>query len=100
MFYKIDNCKLVLNIRVSPNSKKNKIISIDDLHLKIAIAAPASDDKANEELIDYLAELLLVKKKNIYFIKGFKSKNKRIEIVFNDESIMKSIISKIFEMIQ
>jgi len=66
-----------LSVLVKPNSKKTEIIKINGDVVKIAVAAPADDNKANIELIKFVSKLL---KRKVTIITGFKSKNKLLKI--------------------
>jgi uncharacterized protein len=72
----------VLNLRVQiqPNASKNEIISYVDEILKLRIAAPAIDGKANRKLIEYLSEVFNIPKSNITIKSGLSSKYKIITI--------------------
>ncbi|MGC9309193.1 MAG: DUF167 domain-containing protein [Candidatus Nanoarchaeia archaeon] len=61
-----------IQIKVYPNAKEQKIIKGDIW--KIYVKAPAKDGKANKELVK------LLNKENAKLVKGFKSRNKVIEI--------------------
>lgn len=69
-----NNCKLI--ICVKPNSKENTIEAIDDECVSVHVAEEAKDGKANAELLEYLAEVLGIKKRDIDLDKGSKSHNK------------------------
>ena len=66
-----------LSVLVKPNSRKTEIIKIKDNVVKIAIAAPAEDNKANIELIKFVSKML---KRKVTIISGLKSKNKLLKI--------------------
>ncbi len=67
-----------LKIIVKPNSDKNKIINYDEdrNELKIEIAAPAEDNKANIEIIKFFRKLT---RKNVRIKSGLTSRNKLLE---------------------
>jgi len=71
---------LKLNIIAIPNSKHSEIIKIKENSYRIKIDAPALENKANRRLIELLAEHFKVSKSSIFIIKGFKSKNKIVDI--------------------
>ena len=48
--------------------------------VKIKVAAPALEGKANEALLEFVAEKLRVHRRNITLITGGKSRDKLIEI--------------------
>jgi uncharacterized protein len=71
-------------VRVSPRAGKTAITGIlgegADAVLKVALAAPPVDGRANEALIAYLAGLLGVARSEIAIISGEQSRNKRIRV--------------------
>ena len=67
-----------LSIIVAPNAKHDKVIGIHDNHLKIALAAPPRDGKANDRLIRFLAKCFGVSKSSISVEGGSTSRRKRI----------------------
>jgi hypothetical protein len=69
-----------INVLVVPNSKVSEVIKTDESNYKVRVDAPALDGKANKRLIDILAEYFKVSKASIKILKGFKNRNKIIEI--------------------
>jgi len=70
-----------LQVKIQPNAKKNAIVGpLSDGTIKIKIASPPLDGRANKSLIEFLAKEYNVPKTQIAIIKGEKSKNKIIEI--------------------
>lgn len=65
-----------INICVKTNSIENKIISQDG-GLKVFLKKLPIQNKANEELVKILKKHY---KKDVKIIRGFKSKNKLVEI--------------------
>lgn len=78
---KIDEKCMKIIIHARPNKKSAKIEKIGDKEYKIDIDAPAKDDKANQRLIEILAEYLKIHKSQITIKIGFKSHLKIIEIL-------------------
>jgi hypothetical protein len=76
----LENSKLgfVLNIRLIPNAKNNSMEGIYNKQLKIKIAAPPVDNKANKVLIKFLSQYFNFPQKSIKIITGLKSKNKKV----------------------
>lgn len=68
-----------LHIRVMPGARKN-FLKKEEGRLKIYLQAPALEGKANQALVEFLAEYLNVKKSQIEIIKGLKSRNKIVNI--------------------
>lgn len=71
---------MILSVRVIPNSKKPEIFQIEEGKLKIKVDAPPIENRANERLIEILAEHFHTKKSHIKIIRGLNSRNKIIEI--------------------
>ncbi|MFA5840209.1 MAG: DUF167 domain-containing protein [Candidatus Margulisiibacteriota bacterium] len=69
-----------LNIKVIPNAKQSKLVQ-EAGNYKVYLTAPAVEGKANEALIEFLAEHFKVKKKQIAIVRGEKSRNKLVEIL-------------------
>ncbi len=92
-----NNCfEEIIWVIVKPNSDKNLIIGVEQNKIKIKIACPAKEDKANEELIKFLSESIKIPKKNIKIVSGKKSNIKKILIKKKTkESILKILLSSI-----
>lgn len=71
---------MILKVKVTANSSKNEIIGWIDDWLKIKIAAPPQKGKANQELIKFLSKEWNIPKRVFNINKGFKKRNKLIEI--------------------
>jgi len=68
-----------LNVKVIPNAKQNKLVE-EPGRLKVYLTAPAVEGKANEALIEFLAEHFKIKKNKISIVRGEKSREKIVEI--------------------
>ena len=71
-----------LFIKIIPNASKDQIIKIDESNLKIKTTKPPEDGKANEAVIEILANYFKVKKNQIKIISGITSQKKIIQINF------------------
>jgi uncharacterized protein len=67
-------------VKVLPGSSKNEIMGLQNGVWRIKIAAPADKGKANKELIDFLSEVMDVKKVDLAILKGLTSHNKVIAV--------------------
>jgi uncharacterized protein (TIGR00251 family) len=72
---------MILNIKIQPNSKENKVVESVENTLKIKIKSPAIEGKANKELVEFLSEYYNVPKSLIAIKSGLNSRNKIIEIL-------------------
>ncbi len=71
---------VVLAVRVQPRASKDEIAGEMDGALKVRLRAPAVEDRANQALIDFLAELLKTPRSAVSILSGERSRVKRIEI--------------------
>jgi hypothetical protein len=68
-----------LNVHVQPKAKYNKVVVEAD-RLKVYLTAPPVEGKANQALIEILAEHYGVRRSQVKIIKGQKGRDKVIEI--------------------
>ncbi len=71
------NNGIIVNIKISPNAKKNEIIKDSEI-FKIKITAQPIDGKANKALIEFLSKNFKIPKTSIKILKGETSKEKTI----------------------
>lgn len=69
-----------LNLRITPNAKASEAISWDGRLLKLRIAAPPTDEKANTEVVRFLAKKLRIAPSLITFIRGIHGQDKILDI--------------------
>ncbi len=70
----------VLKVKVVAGSRVDKIMGWQQGVLKVKIAAPAQQSRANQRLLGFLAKVLSLSKSRFVIIKGEKSPEKEIEI--------------------
>jgi uncharacterized protein (TIGR00251 family) len=74
-----------LAVRVTPRASHNEIVELmEDGTIKVRIAAPPSDNEANETLIKFLAEVLGVPKSRLDIVAGTSGRDKLISVVDMD----------------
>ena len=74
-----------LAVRVTPRASRNEIVELlDDGTIKVRLAAPPSDNEANEALIEFLADVLGVPKSRLDIVAGVSGRDKLISIVDMD----------------
>jgi len=71
---------VVLLVRVQPRASKDEIVGEMGSALKVRLQAPAVEDRANEALVDFLAQLLKTPRTAVRILSGERSCTKRIEI--------------------
>ena len=67
-------------LRVQPRASKDEIAGEMGGALKVRLQAPAVDDRANEALAEFLAQLLKTPRTAVRILSGERSRTKRIEI--------------------
>ncbi|MDT3737455.1 MAG: DUF167 family protein [Denitratisoma sp.] len=71
---------LTIRLHIQPGAKKTEIAGLHGEALKIRLAAPPVDGKANTALIAFLAKQLGVPKAQVELIGGAASREKRLRI--------------------
>lgn len=73
--------EVIMPIRVIPRSNKNEVSEVlDDGRIKIRLTAPPLDGRANDALIEFLAEILGVAEWQVTIKKGHTSRDKLVSI--------------------
>ena len=65
-------------IRAKPTGKQNRVVSVSGEALELELAAKPLNGQANAELIDYVSDILRVKKRDLQLIRGDKSRDKQL----------------------
>lgn len=71
----------MLSLYVQPGAKKTEVVGLHGGALKIRLAAPPVDGKANECLLEYVADTLNVPKRQVTLVSGLSSRSKRVVVV-------------------
>lgn len=71
---------VILRLHIQPGAKKTEIAGLHGEALKIRLAAPPVDGKANACLIEFLARQLGVAKSAVELVSGETSRAKRVRI--------------------
>lgn len=79
--------RLTINVHVQPNARVSEIAGLHGAALKIRIAAPAADNKANAALIDFLHRFLKLPPSLISIRHGAHGRRKVVEIAQADASM-------------
>ncbi|NLF25904.1 MAG: YggU family protein [Deltaproteobacteria bacterium] len=93
-FLKVQDQLCTLHVQVVPRAKKSKICGIHADKLKIAVAAPALEGRANQELVKFLAKLLDCAKSKIKVQKGEHSRDKVISVEGVDLELLLGILDE------
>jgi uncharacterized protein (TIGR00251 family) len=69
-----------ISFKITPGAARNEILGLTNDIWRIKIAAPPDKGKANKELIEFLSDILGIKKDRICILKGQTSHNKILTI--------------------
>lgn len=72
---------VVLTLHIQPGAKKTEIVGLHGEALKIRLAPPPVDGKANAALVAFLAKLCGVSRSDVALISGESARAKRVRIV-------------------
>ncbi len=67
-------------LKVIPNAPKDQIVGWQGSRLKLKITAPPRDGRANDHLIDFLADVFDVSPVDITLVRGETSRKKTVQI--------------------
>ena len=68
-------------MHVQPGARVTSVAGLHGDALKVRLAAPPVEGKANEALVKFLAGRFAVPKRNVMIVSGEHSREKRVEIV-------------------
>jgi uncharacterized protein len=71
---------VILDLHVQPGASRTEFAGTHGERVKVRLAAPAHDGKANEALIQFLATHYGVPRRNVRITAGFRSRQKRVVI--------------------
>jgi uncharacterized protein (TIGR00251 family) len=67
-------------VHAQPGARRTEVTGLHGDALRIRVAAPALEDRANAALIEFIAEKLGVPKRDVTLVGGARSREKRLEI--------------------
>lgn len=71
---------VTVSIYVQPNAKNNVVVGLYGDALKIKLATPPIEGRANEALIKFLAQIFEIPKSSIRLTRGHTSRHKVLQI--------------------
>jgi hypothetical protein len=80
----------MLAVRVQPGARQEGLVGwADDGTLRLKVAAPPEGGRANQAVVELLAELLKVKPRQLVVVRGMTSRSKWIRVDGLDEPTVK-----------
>src|SRR5215467_35029 len=76
----IERGTVTFAVRVQPRASRNEVSGVMQGALKIRLQAPAVEDRANQALCEFLAELLNRPQSAVRILSGERSRSKRVEV--------------------
>ena len=67
-------------VRVTPGARRSEVIAVDDDRLRVRLAAPPVDGKANEALRRFLADVCGVRSSAVTLLRGERSREKVVAV--------------------
>ena len=79
--------RLALTLHVQPGARRSEVVGLHGGALKVKVAAPAVDNKANAALIEFLAGTLGIPKSAVAIRHGATGRRKVVEIAGGPELV-------------
>jgi len=87
---------IILTLHIQPGAKQTAIVGQHGEALKICLAAPPVDGKANDGLIEFLSKKLNVPRAQIELVSGVSARQKRVRI----SGVSPNAIARLQEKVQ
>jgi uncharacterized protein len=73
---------LLIHVRVTPNAKEARVTKLSESDFEVKVDEKAENGKANKRLLEILSIYFDIPKSRISVIKGNKSRDKVVEVLF------------------
>ena len=70
-----------VSVRVTPGARRSEVIDAAGQRLRIRIAAPATEGRANAEIQRFVAGLFGVRRSAVSLVRGERSRDKTLRII-------------------
>lgn len=80
---------VVLTLHIQPGAKRSECAGLHGEALKIRLAAPPVDGRANEALVAFFAKALGVPKSRVELVSGETSRAKRVRVAGVDAELLR-----------
>jgi len=71
---------ITLAVKVQPRAQKNAVAGVVGEALKLALTAPPVEGRANEAVVEFVAELFRIPRSSVTIASGLSSRNKVIRL--------------------
>lgn len=80
---------------MQPKASRSRLVGLHDGCLKLAVAAPPVDGKANKQVVKYLAGILDVPVREVTVKSGLQSRRKLVALNVPDVNEIRSMLEKL-----
>jgi uncharacterized protein len=80
VWYRQDDNTITLTLHVQPGAKQSEIAGLHGDALKIRLAAPPVEGRANEALLRFIADRFGVPLRNVELLRGSQSRHKIVNV--------------------
>ena len=82
---------LCIDVHLQPNARVTEVAGLHGAALKIRVAAPPIDQRANDALVRFLAGRLGVAPSRVQVVRGAKSRSKTVEVGQADDETLRRV---------
>ena len=86
---------MIIRVRVIPNAKHSEVMGRVGSIVRVRISSAAVEGKANDDLIEFLAEFFGVKKSGVSILRGEKGKEKTVQVEGRPEHELEEVMDAI-----
>ena len=80
VWYTCDNDTVIVNLYVQPGAKRTEIVGFYGDELKIRLTSQPIDGRANDALLNFVAQKFDVPRRKVTLIRGGKSRHKKVAL--------------------
>jgi uncharacterized protein (TIGR00251 family) len=82
----------ILTLHVQPGAKRTEVVGEHGDALKLRLAAPPIDGRANESLVAFVAETLDISRQSVVLISGQSSRRKRLRVALGTLDVQRRLL--------
>lgn len=92
-WYRLDARRnaLCIEVHLQPNARSSEIAGLHGTALKVRVAAPPLDQRANAALVGLLADRLGVAPSRLRIARGMKGRSKTVEVGEPDDEVLRRV---------
>lgn len=79
-WHRRDGATIILTLHVQPGAKRSEVAGLHGDALKVRLAAPPVEGRANEALLKFIAEKFEVPLRNVELLRGAQSRHKLVKV--------------------